>query len=50
MFSEFLMLLGRKFSGFQDLIVDLNIFSEFLMLLGRISHIFGPRKDIFTEP
>ena len=36
----------------QDLIFDLKIlrFSESLILLGKSSHIFGPRKDIISEP
>ena len=40
------------FSGFQDLIFDLKMlrFSESLMLLGKTFHIFGPIKDIFSEP
>ena len=39
-------------SGFQDLIFDLKMlrFSESLMLLGKSSHIFGPIKDIVSEP
>ena len=34
------------------LIFDLKIlrFSESLILLGKSSHIFGPRKDIISEP
>ena len=41
-----------QFSGFQDLKFDLKMlrFSESLMLLGKSSHIFGPIKDIFSEP
>ena len=41
-----------QFFGFQDLIFDLKMlkFSESLMLLGESSHIFGPRKDIVSEP
>ena len=41
-----------QFSGIQDLIFDLKMlrFSESLMLLGKSSHIFGPRKDIISEP
>ena len=41
-----------QFSGFQDLIFDLKMlrFSESLMLLGKRFHIFGPRKDIVSEP
>ena len=41
-----------QFSGFQDLIFDLKLlrFSESLILLGKGSHIFGPRKDIVSEP
>ena len=41
-----------QFSGFQDLIFDLKMlrFSESLMLLGKRFHVFGPRKDIVSEP
>ena len=41
-----------QFSGFQDLIFDLKLFrfSESLILLGKGSRIFGPRKDIVSEP
>ena len=41
-----------EFSGFQDLIFDLNIlkFSESLMLFGKSSDIFGSWKDIVSEP
>ena len=41
-----------QFSGFQDLIFDLMMLrsSESLMLLGKSSHIFGPIKDIVSEP
>ena len=41
-----------QFSGFQDLIFDFKMlrFSEFLMLLGKSFYIFGPRKDILSEP
>ena len=41
-----------QFSGFQDLIFDLKMlrFSKSLMLLGKSYHIFGPRKDIVSEP
>ena len=41
-----------QFSGFQDLKFDLKMlrFSESLMLLGKSSHIFGPIKDIVSEP
>ena len=41
-----------QISGFQDLIFDLKMlrFSESLMLLGKTFHIFGPIKDIFSEP
>ena len=41
-----------QFSCFQDLIFDLKIlrFSESLMLLGKSAHIFGPIKDIASEP
>ena len=41
-----------QFSGFQDLIFDLKMlrFSEFSMLLGKGFYIFGPRKDIVSEP
>ena len=41
-----------QFSGFQDSIFDLKMlrFSEFLMLTSESSHIFGPRKDIVSEP
>ena len=41
-----------QFSGFQDLIFDLKMlrFPESLMLIGKRSHIFGPRKDIVSEP
>ena len=44
--------LNGQFSGFQDLIFDLKMlrFSESLMLLGKSSHIFGPKKDIVSEP
>ena len=39
-------------SGFQDSIFVLNMlrFSEYLMLLGKSSLIFGPIKDIVSEP
>ena len=38
--------LNGQFSGFQDLIFDLEMlsFSESLMLLGKSSHILGPRN------
>ena len=46
-----------QFSGLQDLIFGLKMFrfSESLMLLclmllGKSSHIFGPIKDIVSEP
>ena len=41
-----------QFSGFQDLIFDLKMlrFSESFMLLGKSSHVFGPRKDVDSEP
>ena len=41
-----------QFSGFQYLIFDLKILrlSESFMLLDKRSHIFGPRKDIVSEP
>ena len=41
-----------QFSGFKDLIFDFKIlrFSESLMLLGRSFHIFGPIKDIVSQP
>ena len=40
-----------QFSLFQDLIFDLKMlrFCETL-LLGKRSHIFGPRKQIVSEP
>ena len=42
----------EQFSGSQDLTFDLKMlrFSESLMLLGKSSHMFGPRKDIVSEP
>ena len=41
-----------QFSGFQNVIFGLKmlIFSESLMLHGKSSHIFGPTKDIVSEP
>ena len=53
MFAIFDLCKGHgQFSGFQDLIFDLKMlrFSESLMLLGKSSHIFGPIKDIVSEP
>ena len=40
-----------QFSGFQDLLLDSKMlrFSESL-LLGKSSHIFGPKKNIASEP
>ena len=41
-----------QFSGFQDLLLDLKMlrFSESLMLFGKSSHIFGPKKNVASEP
>ena len=41
-----------QFLGFQDLMFDLKMlrFSKSLMLLDRRFHIFGPIKDIVSEP
>ena len=42
----------RQFPGFQDSIFDLKMlrFFESSILLGKSSHIFGPIKDIVSEP
>ena len=41
-----------QFPGLQDSIFDLKMlrFFESSMLLGKSSHIFGPIKDIVSEP